>query len=271
MKLRYAMGLALVPAILAVAGGSDWLQSGWESFQLSEYNRAVQMFERAGENPAALYGLATAWALRRPGEDVAKAMVLYRRVVELAPNSDTAAWSLFALARLQHNTATEQTAPDWDAVRHAYQDVIDRFPKHAAGEEAFLFQQMTWLAIPNPTTAQPAVAALENFVATHPQSPYRSAAWRLIAHGYLILGNAPKQLTAWQQRLATLEPAARHAMDLVGAYYRIANLAEFECGDFSVAQEFYQHLIQEFPNDQRVFIARQELQRMAALLAEWRR
>ena len=93
----------------------------------------------------------------------------------------------------------------------------------------------------------------------------------MIAHGYLILGNAPKQLTAWQQRLATLEPAARHAMDLVGAYYRIANLAEFECGDFSVAQEFYQHLIQEFPNDQRVFIARQELQRMAALLAEWRR
>lgn len=38
--------------------------------------------------------------------------------------------------------------------------------------------------------------------------------------------------------------------------------AEFDLGDFTLAREFYQKLIKEYPTDQRVFPAKLALKRM---------
>jgi len=278
VKLRVIFLTVLLPVALWAETGDDLLRTGWEHFRLAEFDLAVKTFERgtaqAGTNSLgqaeALYGLAMTWALRRPGENADKAIELYRRAIAVAPRSPAAAWSLLAMARLQDAAAALQDVPDTAAVRRAYQDVIDRFPTEPAGEEAFLFQQAATLAVPQATTARPAVAAVEDFLKTHSQSPYRRAAWKLVAHGYQILGDHDQQLAALLQVLHTEEADPHTPIDHAGPYWSIATLAEFDCGNFAVAREFYQKLIAEHPTDQRVFLAKRELQHMAEVEARLR-
>ena len=247
---------------LAAATGEDWLREGWEQFRLAEFNLAVKAFEsgvaQTGTNPVlqakALYGLAMTWALRRPGEDPVKAVELYRRAIAVAPGSDAAAWSLLAIAQLQHT----------------YQDVIDKFPAHPAGEEAFLFQQAATLAVPRKETARQAVGELVDFLKTHPQSSYRYAAWKLLAHGYQFLGEHENRLVALLETLRAVEADAGAPIDHAGDYWSIATLAEFDCGNFAVAREFYRKLIAEYPTDQRIFLAKRELHHMADVEARLR-
>ena len=47
-------------------------------------------------------------------------------------------------------------------------------------------------------------------------------------------------------------------------------MAEFGAGDFGVAREYYRKLIAEYPDEQRVFLAKQELKRMDELEARLR-
>ncbi|MEI8063858.1 MAG: tetratricopeptide repeat protein [Verrucomicrobiota bacterium] len=262
MKLRWIILWGLLPVTLVAETGADLLRAGWEQFRQAEFNLAVKTFERGvaqtATNPTwqaqELYGLATTWALRRPGEDPVKAVELYRRAIAVAPESDAAAWSLLAIARLQHT----------------YQAVIDKFPAHPAGTEAFLFQQAAILAAPQPATAKTATAALVDFLKTHPQSPYRYAAWKLLAHGYQILGEHEQRLAALLETLRAVETDASAPIDQAGDYWSIATLAEFDCGNFAVAREYYRKLIAEYPTDQRRFLANRELQHMDEVEARLR-
>ena len=243
-----------MPVALVAETGADALREGWEQFRLAEFNLAVKTFERGvvqtETNPVLqaqeLYGLATTWALRRPGEDPVKAVELYKRAIAVAQDSDAAAWSLLAIARLQHT----------------YQDAIEKFPTHPAGEEAFLFQQAATLAVPRQDTARLTIVSLGNFLKMHSQSPYRYAAWKLLAHGYQILGEHEKRLTALLEILRVMEKDAGAPLDQAGDYWTIATLAEFDCGNFAVAREFYRKLIAEYPTDQRRFLAKREMQHM---------
>jgi len=136
----------------AVGTPAEQLATAWSDYRLGEFSSAQVGFEGvvAGAKPGSgphlqgLYGLATTWNLRRPGEDTGKAATLYRELLRLAPTNDLAAWSQLALARLQHLVPVGEE-PDYPAVRKAYQEVIDRFPQHLAGEEAFIYQQSTYL------------------------------------------------------------------------------------------------------------------------------
>jgi len=263
VKFRVLILLGLTPVALAAETGEDALREGWEQFRLAEFNLAVKAFERGAAqtetNPVLqaqeLYGLAMTWALRRPGEDPIKAVELYRRAIAVAPSSDAAAWSLLAIARLQHT----------------YQEVIDKFPAHPAGEEAFLFQQAENLATSQPATARSTTAALTCFLKTHPQSPYRCATLKLLAHGYQILGEHENRLAALLEILRTAEKDTDAPVEHAGDYWSIATLAEFDCGNFAVAREFYRKLIAEYPTDRRLFLAKRELQHMDEVEARLRK
>lgn len=113
--------------------------TGWDYYRLGDFSSAVRLFEReaASGDAAALYGLAATWHWRRPGEDLVKARQLYEQVIAQAPNSEWAAWSALALARMLA-TLPPGKEPPVTEVLAAYQRVIDRYPNHLAGEEAFL-------------------------------------------------------------------------------------------------------------------------------------
>ncbi|MBA4388413.1 MAG: hypothetical protein C0404_10565 [Verrucomicrobia bacterium] len=254
------------------------LSAGWEFCRAGEFGPAVLSFDDArratGTNDPlhikALYGLASTWNLRRPGEDTEKAGRIYQQVVDMAPASDLAAWSMLAQARMKHLVPVGQE-PDYPAVREAYQRVIDRFPNHLAGEEAFVYQQASLVASLKDEDARTALANIDRFLQEHPASRLVSALWGLTANCRETLRQPREQLDAAIKAFETrpVDPT-NPKEENTWAYWRIATLAEFEVGDFATARTFYGRFVAEYPNDDRTYGAKMALARMDALEARLR-
>jgi tetratricopeptide (TPR) repeat protein len=254
------------------------VETGWSWYRSGDFGLAIKAFEAALANAGrdglvrqqALYGLASTWNLRRPDEDLERAKQYYDEAIAANPTSDLAAWSLLAVARMQAAPVAGE-ATDVKVQVKAYQDVIARFPFHPAGEEAFLFQQAARLSETGANETADVLAALDAFLDTHPQTPWRSTAYRLIAHCCELLGLKERWVDAakkeWDFR--AIDPR-KAAQDLSWKYWRIATLAEFETGDFALAREYYGKLLTEYPTEQRAFLAKQELKRMDELEARVR-
>lgn len=259
------------------AKDADPIASGWNNYALGEFDRAVTSFETAlaGATPGsdeqfkALYGLATTWNLRRPGEDVEKARALFQQIVDANPRHDLAAWSLLALARMKHLVPVGED-PDYDEVRKAYQEVMDRYPDHLAAKEAFLYYQSTRVASLDAKQTREALAALEEFV-KNPENKFIGPAYSLIAVSSQTLGLPEKRLWAEEQSLATTEVDPTNPFtEFAWQYWNLATIAEFEVGDFATARKYYNKLIEEYPTDIRIFGARKALERMDEVEAKLR-
>ena len=281
-------GLALLASVVIWTGcraapvpdPEKRLAAGWEHFAQGDFPQSVKDFDAVLRSipadsplrPRALYGLATAWDLRRPGDNPELAARLYRDAIEANPGDELAAWSLLALARMPlHAPAAAVTPPDAVVMDKAYQEVIDRFPFSEPGEQAFLLQQAARLESSRPDQARVSLAALDSFLQSHPKSPYTSGVWRLIEHACVLLNLPERKLEAVLQgwKTAEIDPL-NPGQELALTYWHIATIAEFDVGDFGVAREYYRKLIDEYPTEQRVFLAKQELKRMDELEARLR-
>jgi len=264
-----ALWLTACAAPQTTGDPQDLIKAGWNEFTLSEFDRAVTRFEEALEKTReaddlhlqALYGLASTWNLRRPGEDVEKARGLYEQIIRLAPKSEMAIWSQLALARLRHLVPVGEE-PDYNEVRKAYQQIIDQHPGHLAAKEAFIYKMSTLIASLKPAETKQAIRELEEFV-KDPNTPFRGPAYSLIAVGSTTLDEPEKRLQAEIDSLNNTEiDPANPFNEFSWQYWNIATIAEFECGDFDTARIYYDKLIKEYPTDKRVFGCKQALRRM---------
>ena len=254
------------------------VEEGWARFQAGEFDAALNSFAAAaskapaGSDPQlqAWYGQATTWHLRRPGQDQGKASALYRSLASQAPDHELAAWSRLGLARLAYAVPADQT-PDYAAVSALYQEVIDRYPEHPAAAEASLMVEAMKLETATPSELPGLIAALEAFQDRHTTTPYQAAAWSLRAYANDLLGRPEAAIAASIAAVQATEADIRDpSVDLSHAYWRIACLAEFDLGDFALARTYYTKYMAAYPTDQRVFLAKQEMERMAALEAGFR-
>ena len=273
-----ALGLAACRQKTAPGGDvAALIGDGWTAYRLSEFQNAVLAFEAAraaaekGSDDWAMatYGLATTWDLRRPGEDPKLATQLYQEILAAAPESPMIPWTELALARQQHLVPVGQE-PDYAAVNRAYQHILDKFPGHLAAKEAFLYLQSIQLAKLEPKSTRAAVAALEGFVARE-KKEFLSPAWSLLAVGYTTLGDQEKRLLAEKNSFETTEvDPSDPFIEFAWAYWNLGTIAEFEVGDFDMARQYYQLLIDKYPKDIRVYGCKQALVRMDALEAKIR-
>jgi tetratricopeptide (TPR) repeat protein len=254
------------------------LSQAWASYRSGDFDTSLRAFERvraatpkaSADNLMALYGIGTTWDERRPGEKRELAVSFYRKIVELDPKCDLAAWSLFAIARMKHLPPVGER-PDYPAVRAAYQEVIDRFPGHPAAEEAFLYQQSAWLATLDKNDAQTAKGALEKYLPAHPQTKYQSAVYGLLSVASRTLDHPAERIAFMIKAIESIEiDPMNPRRDKAGSYWIIASESEFCAGDFDTAREYYNKLIREYPNDQRVFPAQLALARMDGMEAKIR-
>jgi len=246
------------------------IAQAWDYYRMGEFNKAALIFEgttaqaEAGSdlNLLARYGLGITYSLRSPDPDNASAEKLFEGIVAEKADHELAAWSLLALARMKHAVPVG-VEPDYNAIRVAYQRVIDKFTYHPAGEQAFIYQQSTLVADLDPADAQKALDALTKFILAHPGSRLISSAWTLVSECDLTLGRSDDRLAVEIKALNTqiLDPT-NPFMDRAGAYWKIATVAEFEAGNFAVARKYYAALIKEYPTDQRKYGARLALARM---------
>ena len=267
---------ALIPCLSACRSeqhrrpAEELIRTGWDAFRLGDFDQATRSFEEArlaakpasDEYRSALFALATTWNLRRPGEDREKATILYQELISSAPDSDLAAWSSLALARMQHLMPVG-TEPDYGQVREAYHNVIQACPDHPAAEEATIYLYSTYVATMNPDDCRKVLVDLQRFVDTHPDSGFLSAAYGLMSECYKTLKEPEKEFQAKLQAFNTREVDVTNPFyDNSWRYWNIAASAEFEAGDFDTARKYYTLLIQEYPQDIRVFSAKQAIERM---------
>lgn len=259
----------------------ELVQGGWNDYRLGEYNRAIEKFQQAVDTTEggsdlhlqALYGLASTWNLRLPLPDQDKELAkrLYEEIVSSAPNHDLAAWSLLALARMKHVVPVGQE-PDYDEVRKAYRDIIDRFGDHLAAQEAFVYLTATYVATLDPALTRQALADLKAYVKAHPDTAFLSACYSLMAVSYTTLGEQQNRLEAEIHALENMEvDPTNPRQELSWQYWNIATIAEFEVGDFDVARAYYRKLIEEYPQDQKIYGAKVALERMDRIEQDLRR
>ena len=253
-------------------------EQGWDAYRLSEFERAVAFFEQAvaqsGTNSEAQYqaryGLATTWNLRRPGEDRAKALAIFEDILAGTPSDDLRAWVELALARMKHLVPVGEE-PDMAAVRKAYQEVIDRHPGHLAAKEAFIYKMSTFIASLQEAETRYAVACLSRYVSQPGQKAFLQPAWSLMSVGYTTLKDPQNRLIAEIRSLQTTEiDPSNPYNEFAWAYWNIATLAEFECGDFATARLYYRKLLADYPTDQRVYPTKQALKRLDDVEAKLR-
>ena len=254
------------------ASVAEQIEKAWLDYRLNEWNSAEAEFTEAlartepGSDDWAmcLYGLATTWNLRRPGEDPEKAAKMYRELLEKAPDSPMAPWTALALARQLHLVPVGQE-PDYKAVNAAYQDIVDRYPGHLAAKEAFVYLQSILLAKLEPEAAKTAAANLEEYVGRETKE-FVGPSYSLLSVAYTLLDEQAKRLDAEENAFEKTEvDPSDPSVEFAWAYWNLACISEFELGDFERARRYYKELIRLYPTDIRVYGCKQALRRMDEL------
>jgi tetratricopeptide (TPR) repeat protein len=260
------------------ASPEEQVREGWNRYRQSEFSEALNIFESVATSQSrgseaylqSLYGQASCWNHRRDGRDIAKAISFYQEIISQAPNDPLAAWSALDIVRTEHLAPADQPI-DYSKLIRDYADVYARYPQTRAGEEAFLHKSNLSVHFVDAEKARTLLAEIEAFVATHAETAF-------LAQFYDIMAECCHKLNEEDRRLEYLIKAvearpvdpASPLDDRSTAYWRIAYAAEFDAGNFSLAREYYQRLISEYPKDIRIFGARKALERMDAIEAALR-
>jgi tetratricopeptide (TPR) repeat protein len=261
----------------AVADPAARIGEGWQEYRMGEYNRAAAIFTEVADGVPtdspdrlrALYGLGCTHWLKLPTPDKPRAQKIFREIQQLAPESEYAAWSELALIRIDHIVPVGET-PDYPAIRQRYEALYQKSPTLMPGQEGFIYMVGTLIASMKKPQLQEALRRLDEFLRLHPDSPFVSSAWGLRGRACKLLGLRQEMLDAGIKALETIElDPTNPYMENSGRYWGIATTAEFEVGDFALAREYYQRLIDEYPRDRRRFGALEAMQRMAALTAQF--
>ncbi|MCC5844559.1 MAG: tetratricopeptide repeat protein [Verrucomicrobia bacterium] len=278
--ISYSLRLILPALGLLLVSGCGGAQPGdmesrreraWSWFQQNEYNTALQEFSTLyTESPddstirqEALFAQAKIWHVRpNPRKNLPLAQSLYREALAVDPDSDLAPWILMGLARIRVIPVGGEPAPV-DVRVDAYRELIERFPRHPAGEEAFLLQQAALIEVGTAETFLNVRDALREFIDTRPDSPWRSHAWMMVSTVAVRLNDPALRLKALLRAEETRETDPLGTLqDMADLYWGIATTAQYDLGDFPVAREYYHRFIDEYPTQQRVFLAKQALEQM---------
>ena len=262
----------------AASSPEQEVREGWRLYRLSEFNSAVKIFRSVQTSQPrgseyylqAFYGEASCWNHRRDGRDIAKAVAGYRAVVEEAPENPLAAWCALDIVRTRHLAPADQPI-DYERLVRDYVDVYRRYPQSPAGEEAFLYSSSLSLPSADPEQARNLLEQINEFLSSHPTTPYLSQFYDLIADCYQKTDDQDQRIQYLIKALEArpVDPASP-IDDRSTAYWDIAYAAEFEAGNFALARRYYQCLIDEYPQDIRIFGVRKALERMDAIEAALR-
>ena len=256
----------------------EQIREAWKRYRLSEFGEALSIFQSVSATQPAgseaylqgLYGEASCWNHRRDGRDSAKAIALYEAVITQAPENPLAAWCALDIVRAKHLASADQEL-DYAELAREYADVYRKYPDTPAGEEAFLYHIRLTLATASSDQARKSLEEIQAFLEQHPNTPFRSPLYTFMAESSHRMNEEEKRLESMIKAIQTREVDPKTPFfELSTAYWNIAYAAEFEAGNFAVAREYYQRLIDEFPRESRVFAARKALKRMEVVEAALR-
>ena len=183
-------------------------------------------------------------------------------MITQAPANPLAAWCALDIVRAKHLAPADQER-DYSKLAKEYGEVYKKYPDTPAGEEAFVYQVRLPLPTATADEARKKIAEIAAFLERHRNTPFRSPLYTLMSEAAHRSNEEEKRLDYMIKAIETREVDPRTPFfELSTAYWNIAYAAEFEAGNFAVAREYYQRLINEFPRESRVFASRKALARM---------
>jgi|GEM_PF-773525 len=251
------MGLAILvcPGLSAVDSG---LREAWE--QVANYSgaEAVDRFAAATLSPERQLGLATALLGRYPQtvQNVDRAEELLRAVLAGGSNAETRCGSLYVLARIEHLFRDNH---DQQAAQY-YRQLLGEFPASRLADNAAVKLALLELAaLPkeaSPVDVRARIARLDQ-----PRRLASQSDFHLVVAEFLLerddLEAALEHLVT-SRDLGTVRGKSRASLDVqVG---RVASL--LHRGE--LARVAYGRFLSEFPMDERNFMVREEVKKLAA-------
>lgn len=247
------------------------LKQGWESLAVQEYSQSAAYFEAAYAKSErgtrgcalALYGLGCSTQFKAVGRNSDDAKAYYSRAIAEDGNGDVAPWAALALARVdviaRLSRDIDEGALTGAELRGGYREVIAKYPGSVAAQEAALHLASSLFASDRGAEAGEGDALLQALTTEYPESPYRSAAFRLLAiHAYRE-GRYSDQYNYLVKQIETLIDPECYRADL---YYNVAYQAETRLKHPDLAIIWYERLIQEYPDEVRRYQAQQAVERL---------
>jgi tetratricopeptide (TPR) repeat protein len=230
------------------------IREGWRQYRLGEFNSAVRIFRsvqvsqpRGSEfHLQALYGEASCWNHRRDGRAIAKAVAGYRAVLEEAPQNPLASWCALDIVRTRHLAPADQ-AIDYGRLVGDYENSLS-------------------LPAADPEQSRKILERVTTFLSTYPRTAFASQFYSIIAECYRKMDDQDRRIDYMIKALEAREVDPSNPIDdRSTAYWNIAYAAEFEAGNFALAREYYSRLMNEYPQDIRIFGVRKAFERMDAI------
>ncbi|MFW6145793.1 MAG: tetratricopeptide repeat protein [Planctomycetota bacterium] len=260
------------------------LDPGWEAVRIANWGGAIEVFESYDTDTPdpevraeALFALGHIWQHRRPGEDMAKALAYYRRVLEQFPGSKAAPWAELTLARIADLPETE---PKTDEARRAlrkdvrqrYRRILERYEGHLVTHEAALRLAVSYFVQVGDAEAERTGAEiLKDHLKAHPDKDHNY----LVANMHILVGEWHERNRRWAAAVTSFQAAYKAGLPSMfhqaKTCFRIAQIAEYRLGEDRLATQWYERLVDEASQDSRYYLAQRGAERCRARLAEAQR
>ena len=245
----------------ASLGGSDPHDVAWLNFRLRENAEARRWFVNVlndtsrSDHDLAQIGLILNNSVGE-GRSYDAARRDLRARLRADPDSNLASWIALMLVRLDHVPPTSDISIDLPKLLVDYASVAERYPGTLAASEAQMHHAALLANAFDRASLEQARATIERLLTDDPEHPYRNPLHSLLSSTLYRLELYPPALDALIRSLETKEiDPANPVIDNAFDYFAIAVMAQFDVGDFDTARIYYRKLADEYPRDQRNFLA----------------
>ena len=263
------------------------LNEGWEQFRFADFGKSARAFERAlqSDKPEiraeATYGLGYLWQYRPVDADPERAMGLYREVLSNYAATGSAPWAMLAIAR-GYDLPRLESQRNVSAARDQYLEIMKLYPQHMVASEAALRLACTYLEkFGDAKAQQEGIAILNSWIEQHPDNFLAPGMYLLIGKTHVANDRWAEAVAAYRkaeeldhERSQVVDAAGKPAADpnrrtlspnkLSEMYYQAARISEEKLKDDQMALYWYRKIVAELSRDNKIYFARQQIQRLEA-------
>ncbi len=257
--------VALSTAGLAKAG----LPEAWQDVGFLDYRRAMPQFEKVRKGAApdsdtwrkATLGLALCLHQRQPdvkGEKE-RAAELYDDLIASSDHESIQATALLLRGKLDQLVDYFGDEENFAGAAESYARVLRDWPESSSAGEAALYLAQTAIFTMDADAARKGIADLEMWATAHPDNPYASSHWLLIALAHRM--PLEDQAAAVEASRSALKAGLPKEMKVDLLYWRIATMAQ-NSGKLEIARDFYTRIIVEVQRSSYTYMAQQRIREM---------
>lgn len=251
---------------ITIAGTTYTLQNAWQDIDHLDFRRAAKSFKiirdkatkKSPEWLEATLGLAVSLHQRQPDtkKDKIKAGKMYEEVIATSDGKSIQATALLLRGKLDQYIDYFDDKENFNGAIGFYQQIIKNWPDSICADQAALYTAQCFTFMMNKEKAEEGIEKLEAWLKTHPNNPYASTQWLLIALTYRMpLENLEMAINSTIKAIDVGLPKASKADDI---YWQIASMAE-KTGNRDIAKTFYTRIIIEEQRSRYGYMAQQRL------------